>query len=62
MNNKLEKLRKLRALAEDDRTTPSERELAYQRYIEYKNKYGLDDTESQKELFDIKVDSQYEIY
>lgn len=51
MNNKLEKLRKLRALAEDDRTTPSERELAYQRYIEYKNKYGLDDTESQKELF-----------
>lgn len=62
MDNKLEKLRKLRALAEDDRTTPSERELAYQRYIEYKNKYGLDDTESQKELFDIKVDSQYETY
>lgn len=62
MDNKLEKLRKLRALAEDDRTTPSERELAFQRYIEYKNKYGLDDVESQKELVNIKVDNQYEVY
>lgn len=62
MDNKLEKLRKLRSLAEDSRATPSERELAYKKYVEYKNKYSLDDTKSQKELVDIKVDNQYETY
>lgn len=62
MDNKLEKLRKLRSLSEDTRATLFERELAYKKYVEYKNKYSLDDTKSQKKFVDIKVDNQYETY
>lgn len=61
MDNKLEKLKKLRSLAEDNRATPSERELAYKKYVEYKNKYSLDDSELPKEFVFIKAADQYEL-
>lgn len=61
MDKKLEKLRKLRSLAEDTSTTPSERELAHQKYVEYKNKYSLDDIEIQREFIFMKSANQYEL-
>lgn len=61
MKNKLEKLRKLRSLAEDTSTTLFERELAHQKYVEYKNKYSLDDTEIKRDFVFIKVSDQHEL-
>lgn len=60
--NKLEKLKKLRALSEDSSTTQAERELAYQRYIDFKAKYSLDDIESEErtEKLFIRVKNEYE--
>lgn len=50
-DKKIEKLRKLRNLSEDKSTTPSERELAYQKYVEYKKKYSLEDFEEEEKKF-----------
>lgn len=58
--NKLEKLKKLRALSEDKSTTDAERQLAYQKYTEFKEKYHLNDDEEEKKRFEIRVKNFYE--
>lgn len=59
INNKLLKLKKLRALSEDTSTTQSERQLAYERYVEFKEKYNLEDPEEEERFF-IKTDNFYQ--
>ena len=58
--DKIEKLKKLRNLSEDTSTTEAERSLAYQRYLEYKSKYSLEDEENEIELLNIKVNNEFE--
>lgn len=59
-NKKLLKLQKLRNLSNDMSTTESERKLAYQRYVEFKEKYNLEFLEEKEERYFIRASNFYE--
>lgn len=54
------KLEKLRKLSEDTSTTENERELAYKRYVEFKEKYQLKDNEEEEKRYFIRTKNIYE--
>lgn len=55
------KLKKLLALANDSRANDEERKSAFEKYRKLKEKYNLEITEEEKELFYIKCKNEYEI-
>ncbi|MCQ9626580.1 DUF2786 domain-containing protein [Cetobacterium somerae] len=57
----IDKLRKLLALANDPRANKEEKERAFEKYKELKEKYNIEISEEERKIFDIKCRDEYEV-